>query len=582
MNSGLAVPVPTTGVDPRIALATAMHAAPGVFAVLVGSGMSTAAGIPTGWQVVQDLVRRIALAEGVDLEARAEAPETWWATQGRPTLRYDTLLTALASTDTARHHLLQRYFDPAVGEGGPVEPTPAHDALARLCASGRVRLVITTNFDRLVERAMDRRGMAPQVISSPAAVGGMIPLIHARATVLKLHGDYMSAGMRNTPDELASYPAEWDGLLARIFDEFGLLVIGWSADYDVALASAMLAAPSRRYPLFWTSFHGHIRESAARLISARQAAVVNTNGADEFLIDLVQRLERLDAIAARRARPVPLRTYRYMPNQAGAPRGWAALPLLRLRVAVEVGPAPQEATGIIRPEHRDRIRAVLEAAPLTGRLRGLSSAAPALAVAEVAEGGPAPLHGWEPTPGGYQTTEYATFRLGGDATIGMSALADVSLPRFPQGGVVLITLDVAVSLVDRVTLVEVAMVLRDSLVLATDGVLESIAELLPYDAEVAQAETHVVAALEDGIGQTRQNSLLDRVDLSQLGEPSRDLGPSMGFAARISDALTEHAAADLVVAAIETMALANGFLDPRAGLATLRADLGLAPQGPSP
>lgn len=39
---------PTLGVDPRVALATSMHAAPGVYAVLVGSGMSSAAGILTG------------------------------------------------------------------------------------------------------------------------------------------------------------------------------------------------------------------------------------------------------------------------------------------------------------------------------------------------------------------------------------------------------------------------------------------------------------------------------------------------------------------------------------------------------
>lgn len=57
---------PTSGVDGRVALATAVHAAPGVYAVLVGSGMSSAAGVPTGWQVVQDLIRKVALAEGVN------------------------------------------------------------------------------------------------------------------------------------------------------------------------------------------------------------------------------------------------------------------------------------------------------------------------------------------------------------------------------------------------------------------------------------------------------------------------------------------------------------------------------------
>ena len=554
-ESGIALPVPTSGVDPRVALATAMHAAPGVYAVLVGSGMSTAAGIPTGWQVVQDLVRRIARAEGVDLEARGETPEGWWAAEGRPDLRYDTLLAALGTTDAARRHLLRHYFDPGAGEGGPVDPMPAHEGLARLCASGRVRVVLTTNFDRLIERALDRHGLATQVITSPAAVGGMIPLVHAPVTVLKLHGDYATAGLRNTPDELASYPAEWDTVRARVFDEFGLLVIGWSADYDVALANVLAAAPSRRYPVFWTSYRGNIRESARRLIASRQATVIDTNGAHEFLSDLTQRIERLDRIAARRVRPSPLRTYRYMPDQSNPPRGWAALPLLQLRAAAEVGPASSDETGIILPEHRDRIRAALETASLTARLRDLSRANPAPALAEQPEGQPAPLVDWVPTPGGYQTTDNATYRLGGDGTSGVSALAEVALPRFPNGGVVLVTVDVALSLVDPLPLRDVAGLLRDALVVVTASLPDSVADVLPSDAEVTLAETHLRAALNDGQNRTRQNDLADRVDLSPLGSPSREIGSSMGFAARIAGPLTQQAAGDLVSSAVEHMVL---------------------------
>jgi hypothetical protein len=144
------VPAPTAGVDARVALATSLHAAPGVYAVLVGSGMSSAAGIPTGWQVVQDLIRKIAVAEGVDPAELGDVPEGWWADRGRPEPRYDTLLAALASTDAARQALLRRYFDPPPAQGGPIHPTAGHQVLATLCASGRLRLILTTNFDRLI------------------------------------------------------------------------------------------------------------------------------------------------------------------------------------------------------------------------------------------------------------------------------------------------------------------------------------------------------------------------------------------------------------------------------------------------
>ena len=36
----------------------------GVYALLVGSGLSRAAEIPTGWEITVDLIRRVAMAQG--------------------------------------------------------------------------------------------------------------------------------------------------------------------------------------------------------------------------------------------------------------------------------------------------------------------------------------------------------------------------------------------------------------------------------------------------------------------------------------------------------------------------------------
>ena len=104
---------PGPGLDPTLALALGVVASPGVYALLLGSGTSTAAGIPTGWGVVSDLIRKVATLQG-DQEARAaEAdPEGWWASQGHGELRYDTLLEALAPSVAARRDLLHDYFEP--------------------------------------------------------------------------------------------------------------------------------------------------------------------------------------------------------------------------------------------------------------------------------------------------------------------------------------------------------------------------------------------------------------------------------------------------------------------------------------
>jgi hypothetical protein len=58
----------------------------------------------------------------------------------------------------------------------------------------------------------------------------MMPLAHALATVIKLHGDYAGPQLRIREKSWRSIQSRWNALLARVFDEYGLLVVGWSAE----------------------------------------------------------------------------------------------------------------------------------------------------------------------------------------------------------------------------------------------------------------------------------------------------------------------------------------------------------------
>ena len=78
----------------------------------------------------------------------------------------------------------------------------------------------------------------PTVISTPQGVAGTLPLTHAQCTVIKLHGDYLDIRIKNTPQELEQYDQQLDAILDRILDEFGLIVSGWSAEWDTALRAA--------------------------------------------------------------------------------------------------------------------------------------------------------------------------------------------------------------------------------------------------------------------------------------------------------------------------------------------------------
>jgi len=286
-----------------VSLATSMHAQPGVYAVLLGSGVSTGAGIPTGWGVVRELVRRVAAASDPENPDAAKAawdnPEVWWAEHGEGDLGYSTLLEQLAPLPAARQGLLAEFFEPSdeEREEGLKQPSRAHMAIADLVKRGFVRVIVTTNFDHLMERALEAVGVSPQVISRPEAINGMAPLAHSPATLIKLHGDYKDLGSRNTPDELGDYPEEWKRLLAQVFDEYGLLVSGWSADWDEALVAALESAPNRRYPLFWDA-RSCKGENATRLLSARAGIAVPAASADDLFSDLVGSLDALDKLAS--------------------------------------------------------------------------------------------------------------------------------------------------------------------------------------------------------------------------------------------------------------------------------------------
>jgi hypothetical protein len=260
--------------EPILSLALALQSNKGVYALMLGSGLSRAASIPTGWEVVKDLARKIAILRK---EEAGHDPADWYLKTFGQTPNYSELLAQLAPQPAERTQLLRGYFEPSAEERerGLKTPTRAHREIAWLVSRGYVRVILTTNFDRLMETAIEAEGVVPTVISSTDAIAGAIPIAHTRCCVVKLHGDYMDTRIRNTPEELAAYDQQLDTLLDRIFDEYGLLVCGWSAEWDGALRAALTRCPSRRFTTFWAS-HGTLTDSARKLIEHRCALEIQS------------------------------------------------------------------------------------------------------------------------------------------------------------------------------------------------------------------------------------------------------------------------------------------------------------------
>ena len=279
-------------IDPLISLAFSVYSNRGVYALLLGSGVSRAAEIPTSWEIVNELIRRLAKISGEDCEPD---PALWYERKYEEKPDYSGLLNALAGTASERNQLLKEYFEPTDEERelGKKIPTEAHKAIAELVAKGYFRVIITTNFDRLMERSLEEIDVTPTLISTPDSAEGTLPIAHSTCTIIKVHGDYLDTRIKNTSEELAEYDTRINALLDQVFDEYGLIVCGWSAEWDEALRLALLRSKSRRFTTYF-AIKGLLGEKANQLIQTKQMKVIEIESADNLFQELHEKVLSLE------------------------------------------------------------------------------------------------------------------------------------------------------------------------------------------------------------------------------------------------------------------------------------------------
>lgn len=291
--------------SPHERMSLAVHVNAGSYAFLLGSGVSRSAGIPTGWDIVLDLIGKLAKLQRIE---HVEDPEQWFAEtyNARPT--FGNILDLLQLKEEERRKILVPYIEGHGEEAGESPcPTDAHHAAANLVKRGSVRLILTTNIDRLMEKALHEASVEFDLLSSDASFEGAPSIHETQCLVAKLHGDYREPGVRLTASELERYPASIRRFLRRVLPDFGLVICGWSGEWDTALREALLRTRLRRFTSFWLSLTPtEITEPARRIIDTCQAVVVPIKGADDSIPNLCADLKVLDTTG--RSHPVTVET----------------------------------------------------------------------------------------------------------------------------------------------------------------------------------------------------------------------------------------------------------------------------------
>lgn len=283
-------------IDPILSLAVSMQSNKGVYALLIGSGVSRSSGIPTGWEIVQDLIKRLAALRE---EPCGPDPDTWFRNTFNFEPEYSELLDNLAKTPAERQQLLRAYFEPTEEEReqGLKKPSQAHRAIADLVSKGYIRVIVTTNFDRLLEQALVDDGIQPSIVSTADGAKGALPLVHSPCTIVKVNGDYLDTRIKNTRGELEEYEKPTNDLLDRIFDEYGLIVCGWSAEWDTALRGAIERCSGHRFTTYWTA-RSEMTGKALDVLNLRRGVMVAIKNADQFFTGLSEKVITLEHISA--------------------------------------------------------------------------------------------------------------------------------------------------------------------------------------------------------------------------------------------------------------------------------------------
>jgi hypothetical protein len=198
-------------------------------------------------RTLQDLVRDLAdrrrlsetppvvlLGAGASAQAGLATMQKLYEFVGVP--GFDEFVTYIeARTDNERFRLLAEFLQTQ----DPYEVTPGYRALAALCEHAYFDLVLTTNFDPLLDDALVTAGLRRRdyllLINGCLRTDRLRWLLSShspRVKVLKLHGDLFHRFMAWTPTEMQNYLEEIAPVLNAFLMTRDFLVVGTSLRDD--------------------------------------------------------------------------------------------------------------------------------------------------------------------------------------------------------------------------------------------------------------------------------------------------------------------------------------------------------------
>ena len=256
------------------------------YVLFAGAGISKDAGLPTSWDLMLDTAKLLRAAEANQDEKDLQ---TWFLESNYAQMPYAELIGTLFPTAVEQQGFIRDKLRASA-------PGEAHRLIAELARSGVIRCVVTTNFDTLIEQALESAGLTVQVIANDEDLNNSEPLIQCKSfRVYKPHGTIGVGHIRNTPADLQQLSTEMEAELSRVMREHGLVVLGYSGA-DEGIRRAFRRSRNSHYPVFWVK-PSEPPEGVRECFNAGTFNFIPCTGASQFLKDLILVYERLASLA---------------------------------------------------------------------------------------------------------------------------------------------------------------------------------------------------------------------------------------------------------------------------------------------
>ncbi|HXU35751.1 MAG TPA: tetratricopeptide repeat protein [Blastocatellia bacterium] len=259
------------------------------FCWVLGSGASIQSGIPTGGALVKQW-----LTELHELEDFGGLSLDQWATPENLSIPG----FELAHAASFYPWIYQRRFRDYKEQGyaflenamDHAEPSFGYSVLAQIMATTPHKVAVTTNFDNLIADALSIYTRTFPLVCGHESLTGYIRANLRRPLVAKIHRDLLLAPLSN-PDEIAKLPSEWAAALAKIFDRFTPIVIGYGGN-DGSLMGFLNTLASIEGGIFWCHRDGSdIDPTVHEVVEQHRGRLVPIAGFDELMLQLQEKLQ---------------------------------------------------------------------------------------------------------------------------------------------------------------------------------------------------------------------------------------------------------------------------------------------------